>query len=72
MTDYHELYSLPSGMGISCCKPDYVSENIDSILSRYLATLSGGKIDVLCRERGYEEIGRTEDMVIFRLDRNSK
>lgn len=67
-TNYHELYSIPTGMGISCCKPEYVLENYITMKSKYIAALSGGMIDNLCKERGCEEIGRTNDMVVFRLN----
>lgn len=61
------LYTLPEGFGISCCMPDYVKENFDSLKSRYIATLSGGQIDELCKNEGYREIGRDEDLVVYEL-----
>lgn len=61
------LYALPEGFGISCCMPEYILENFDGLKSRYIATLSGGRIDGMCREAGYREIGRDEELVIYRL-----
>ncbi len=61
------LYALPEGFGISCCMPDYVTENLQQMESRYLATLSEGMIDAQCRDAGYREIGRDEDLVVYEL-----
>lgn len=61
------LYALPEGFGISCCMPDYVTENLENLKDRYLATLSGGQIDERCRKAGYREIGRDGDMVVYEL-----
>ena len=59
------LYSLPEGFGISCCMPDYVTEHLESLNSRYLATVAGGSIDKLCNNAGYREIARDSDMVVY-------
>ena len=59
------FYELPEGFGISCCMPDYVTENLESMESRYLATVSGGRIDSMCRELSYRELGRDGDMVLY-------
>lgn len=59
------LYGLPEGFGISCCMPDYVTENLESLHSRYLATVAGGSIDGLCRSAGYREVARDSDMVLY-------
>lgn len=63
--DWQLLYGLPEGFGISCCMPDYVSENLDSLKSRYLISLSGGQIDASCREAGYREIWRDGTTVLY-------
>lgn len=60
------LYSTPEGFGISCCEREYITEHLTELQSRYLATVSGGTIDELCRMGGYEEIGRDADMVLYR------
>jgi len=60
------LYALPEGFGISCCEKEYITENFDSLQSRYIATLSGDEIDIMCRDAGYEELYRDEDMAMYR------
>lgn len=60
------LYALPSGMGISCCRPDYVETHLEEMNCRYIATVSGGTTDIRCRELGYAELGRDADMVVYR------
>ncbi len=60
------LYSVPKGFGISCCEREYITGHLAELQSRYLATVSGGTIDELCRTEGYEEIGRDVDMVLYR------
>lgn len=59
------LYSAPKGFGISCCEREYITEHLTDLQSRYLATVSGGMIDELCRAAGYEELGRDADMVLY-------
>lgn len=61
------LYALPEGFGISCCMPDYIYEKFETLQSRYIATLSGGGIDEMCRDAGCSEIGRNGTLVIYRL-----
>ncbi len=60
------LYSAPKGFGISCCEREYITEHLTELQSRYLATVSGGAIDQMCRTAGYEELGRDADMVLYR------
>lgn len=66
-TRWQLLYALPEGFGISCCTHEYVIENFDGLESKYIATLSGGRIDKMCMGAGYREIGRDEDLVVYRL-----
>lgn len=66
-TKWQFLYALPEGFGISCCMPEYILENFGQLKSKYLATSPGGRIDGMCREEGYREVGRDEDLVIYRL-----
>ncbi len=63
------LYGLPEGMGISCCMPDYVMQKLEDLQSRYVATVSGGVIDELCREKGFSEVARDGDMVLYMNNR---
>lgn len=59
------LYALPKGFGISCCDLQYVTENFDGLQSRYIATLSGGSVDGMCKEAGYAELHRDKDVVLY-------
>ncbi len=59
------LYSAPKGFGISCCEREYILEHLTELKSKYIATVSGGEIDELCSAKGYEEIGRDADMVLY-------
>lgn len=61
------LYALPEGFGINCCMPEYILENFDRLKSKYIATLSGGRIDGMCEDAGCREIGRDGELVIYRL-----
>ena len=45
---------------------EYITEHLTELQSRYLATVSGGAIDEMCRTAGYEELGRDADMVLYR------
>lgn len=63
--DWQLLYGLPEGFGVSCCMPEYVLQNLESLESRYLISLSGGRIDEACREAGYREIWRDESTVLY-------
>ena len=59
------LYGLPKGFGISCCYSDYILEHFDMLQNRYIATVTDGEIDIRCREAGYRQVGRDEDMVVY-------
>lgn len=67
LINWELLYALPKGFGISCCMPEYVIDNFGGLESKYIATLSDGRIDGMCADAGYREIGRDRDMVIYRL-----
>lgn len=64
------LYALPKGFGVSCCMPEYIVENFGELESKYIATLSGGRIDGMCMDAGYKEIGRDRDLVVYELSRH--
>lgn len=59
------LYALPEGCGISCCEGSYVEENLETLESRYLATIADGRVDALCRDAGYLELMRDKDLVLY-------
>ncbi len=59
------LYAIPEGFGISCCEGEYVRENLNTLQSRYLATIVDGEVDALCRENGYRELYRDHEVVFY-------
>ncbi len=62
------LYALPEGFGISCCEKEYILEHFGELQSRYIAVLAGGEVDEKCREAGYTEWNRDEDMVLYQIN----
>ena len=66
------LYEVPEGFGISCCQPEYCEENLELLQSHYIATLTGGRLDLLLRDGGYFCIGRDEKLVVYDLYRTDK
>lgn len=64
-TFWQMLYGLPEGFGISCCMPDYVLENMESLQSKYLCVMPGGPVEAACVGAGYEKIAESKDMVLF-------
>ncbi len=67
LTNWQELYAAPAGMAISCCYEDYVTENLHGLKSKYVAVPVEGDLDAACKEAGYAELGRSGDVVIYRL-----
>ena len=69
-TEWQMLYALPSGTGISCCMDtyggtSYTERNFYRLRCRYIAVPSGGIVDKMCSEAGYEVIGRDDKLVVF-------
>jgi len=60
------LYLFPDEYGINLCYGDYVLENLDSLKSRYIATLPGGEIDKLLKEKGAKIMAENEAIVIYK------
>ena len=61
------LYMLPKGMGISCCDPNYVSGNFDSLQSKYIVTLKGSDVDLLCEKKGKELLYSDDELCFYEL-----
>ena len=61
------LYMLPEGMGISCCEPQYVKDNFDSLQSKYIVTLTGSETDLLCQEKGKQLLHADDDLSFYAL-----
>ncbi len=64
-TEWQLLYALPEGFGISCCMPDYVTENFETLQSRYLCVVPGGPVEERCIRAGYEKIAESEGAAIY-------
>jgi len=65
--NWRMLYAVPAGWGISCCKDDYISENIDCLKSKYLSVIEGGYLEELCIEKAFRELGRGGGIVVYEL-----
>lgn len=65
MLSWQYLYALPEGFGISCCMSDFLSENLDSLQSKYLAVVPGGTVQTLCVERGLRLVGNSNGMAVY-------
>ena len=60
------LYLFPDEYGINLCYGDYVLENLDNLKSRYIATIPGGEIDKLLKEKGAKVMAENETIVIYK------
>lgn len=66
-TPWQLLYGLPEGWGISCCTQGYLIQDFDNLQCGYMVTPAEGWLDILCKEAGYRELGRDENMVLYKL-----
>ncbi len=64
-TQWQVLYALPEGFGISCCMPQYVIDNFDTLQSKYICVAPGGEVEKLCEEAGMEKIVEAENAVLY-------
>lgn len=64
-TRWQLLYALPEGFGISCCMPEYVLENFDSLQCRYLCVVPGGEIERKCVSAGFARLAGDEGAVLY-------
>lgn len=64
-TKWQLLYGLPEGFGISCCMPEFCEQQFEQLQSRYLAVTAGGRLDEMCRQAEWREIGRDSDIVFY-------
>ncbi len=64
---WQELYAVPKGFGISCCDDYYVKDHFSELKSRYLAIIADGMLEEMCTEAGLDEIGRSKEVIIYRL-----
>lgn len=66
-TSWQLLYALPKGFGISCCTYDYVTDNFDSLQSRYIYVVQGGTIEEKCIQIGSTKIMEGNGMALYQL-----
>lgn len=60
------LYLFPDEYGINLCYGNYVLQNFDTLKSRYVATIPGGEIEKMLREKGAKLMAENEDIVIYK------
>lgn len=60
------LSALPDGVGISCCLPQYIAENIDELNGRYIIAISNGGTDLLCQEKEMDMLMRDEYFALYK------
>lgn len=65
VTEYTGLYALPKGMGISCCSPDYILNNFDSLKSRYIFTYDNALVSQKCEEYNYGVVAKYGNSVMY-------
>ena len=64
--EWQQLYLYPHEYGINLCYGKYVLENYDNLKSRYIATIPGGEIDKLLREKEAEVMALNDKIIIYK------
>ena len=67
ITNYQILYGIPGGFGISCCYPDFIIENFDSLQSKYICVPVGGEVDEICKKHELEVITQGMNAICYQL-----
>ncbi len=67
VTDYNSLYAVPAGMGISCCMPEYVLPNVDSLKSKYIATDTRGRVAKALEEEGITPLAVRGELAVYKV-----
>lgn len=65
MTDFGAFYAVPKGYGINLCTGEWLQENMDTMESRYVGTVPGGRVAELCNEHGYTVIAKSENLIVY-------
>lgn len=65
MLYWQMLYATPHEYGINLCYGDFVYENLDTLKSRYVATVPGGKIDLALKEKGAKVLSDNGKIIIY-------
>ena len=65
---WQNLYSVPAGFGISCCKKEYVSDHINELKSQYIMVAKDGETDLKCAaSEAFEIIAENEKVRFYRI-----
>lgn len=67
LTDFGAYYAAPEGFGINLCEEAYLSENLETLQSRYIGVTPGGDFEARCIAAGGTEVGRCESLVVYDL-----
>ena len=65
MLYWQMLYAMPHEYGINLCYGDFVYENLDTLQSRYVATVPGGRIDLALEESGAKVLSDNGKIIIY-------
>lgn len=63
---WQQLYALPGNYGINLCYDWYILEHFETLQSRYIATVPGGKIHKLLQDTGAELIAENDEIVVYK------
>ena len=66
VTPFSGLFAMPKKMGISCCYPDYVLDNFSTLKSKYIFTLTDGKVAAKCEEENYELVASFNNASLYK------
>ena len=65
MLYWQMLYAVPHEYGINLCYGDFVYENLDTLKSRYVATVPGGRIALALEESGAKVLSDNGKIMIY-------
>ncbi|MCQ2522844.1 MAG: hypothetical protein MJ123_00780 [Lachnospiraceae bacterium] len=60
-------YAIPRGFAVSLCEATYVSENIDTLKSKYIMTLTDGKIERLLISKNAKFISGNDSVSVYEM-----
>ena len=64
--DWQQLYVFPDEYGINIGYGGYIIYQFDNLQSRYIATIPGGRIDVMLQESDAEVMAENEKIIIYK------
>lgn len=65
LVDFGAYYAIPEGFGINLCEEQYMGENLENLLSRYIGVMPGGDFEKRCIAAGGTEVGRCKSLVVY-------